>query len=303
MLGLLGDEWALLVIQQALLGATRYGQFMARLPISNSVLTRRLGALTEDGLLARHRYQDKPPRDEYLVTARSRALWPILLSIWEWERHWVDQHRQTLPAMRHQHCGAAFAPLLTCGACGARIDSSDVRTHWGPSGGWGRSLPKATTRRRSEADQRDAAAGLFPQTMSVLGNRWACAILVAAFTGTTRFSDFQTLLAAPPGSIADRLKTFRGNGILTTDEGPEYRLTQKGLAFLPVLIAALDWAQRWFHAPEGPAVVITHTGCGQALQPVLRCDQCERPLTGAAVIPVQPELQVIAGGGPLDVQN
>ena len=31
MLGLLGDEWTLLIIQQALLGATRYGEFMRRL--------------------------------------------------------------------------------------------------------------------------------------------------------------------------------------------------------------------------------------------------------------------------------
>jgi DNA-binding HxlR family transcriptional regulator len=44
MLGLLGDEWTLLIIQQALLGATRYGEFMARLPISNSVLASRLRA-------------------------------------------------------------------------------------------------------------------------------------------------------------------------------------------------------------------------------------------------------------------
>ena len=39
MLGLLGDEWTLLVVQQALLGATRYAEFKTRLPISNSVLT------------------------------------------------------------------------------------------------------------------------------------------------------------------------------------------------------------------------------------------------------------------------
>ena len=30
-LGLLGDEWTLLIIQQALLGATRYGEFIQRL--------------------------------------------------------------------------------------------------------------------------------------------------------------------------------------------------------------------------------------------------------------------------------
>ena len=40
MLGLLGDEWTLLIVQQALLGATRYGDFAARLPISHAVLTR-----------------------------------------------------------------------------------------------------------------------------------------------------------------------------------------------------------------------------------------------------------------------
>ena len=40
MLGVLGDEWTLLLIQQALLGVTRYGDFAAALPISHSVLTR-----------------------------------------------------------------------------------------------------------------------------------------------------------------------------------------------------------------------------------------------------------------------
>ena len=38
--------------------------------------------------------------------------------------------------------------------------------------------------------------------MSVLGNRWAFAILVAAFTGTSRFSGFQRALAASPEASA-----------------------------------------------------------------------------------------------------
>ena len=50
--------------------------------------------------------------------------------------------------------------------------------------------------------------------MSVLGNRWAFAILVAAFVGVSRFTDFQTQLGAPPGSIADRLAIFTANGVL-----------------------------------------------------------------------------------------
>lgn len=288
MLALVGDEWTLLVMQQALLGATRYGQFTARLPISNSVLTRRLASLTKDGLLQRNRYQERPPRDEYLITPRGRALWPVLVSIWEWERHWVLEHREPLPAMRHLGCGADFSPVLTCDACRAPTVAGDVTARWGPSGGWARSLPAVTTRRRSADDRRDSPSGLFPQTMSVLGNRWAFAILVAAFTGTSRFSEFQRVLAAPPASIADRLQTFRDNGILTTsDGGPDYRLTPKGSAFLPVLVTALAWAQRSFPAPEGPAVVLTHTGHGHGFSPVLRCDRCGDRLTGATVSAVE----------------
>lgn len=279
MLGLLGDEWTLLVVQQALLGATRYAEFKERLPISNSVLTRRLLSLTTDELLEKHVYQTNPMRWEYVVTARGRSLWPVLLSIWEWERHWVPDHAEPLPGMRHLACGGDFVPLLVCRSCGENASEKDVVARWGPSGSWSRSMPVASTRRRS--DQRDAA-GLFPQTMSVMGNRWAFALLVAAFVGVSRFTDFQTQLGAPPGSLADRLSIFTANGVLAAVDN-RYRLTEKGRAFFPVLVSALEWAQRWFRAPEGPAVILDHTCCGRRFGAVLVCDQCAEPLTGAQV--------------------
>jgi DNA-binding HxlR family transcriptional regulator len=283
MLGLLGDEWTLLVIQQALLGTTRFGEFKARLPISNSVLTRRLESLTNDGLLDRRVYQSNPTRSEYLMTPLSRSLWPVLLSIWEWERRWVPDHAEPLPGMRHQVCGADFTPVLVCRSCGEAADGKDVVAQWGPSGSWPRSVPVVSTRRRS--DQRDAAAGLFPQTMSVMGNRWGLALLVAAFVGMSRFTDFQSQLGAPPGSIADRLSIFTSNGVLVLSDN-RYRLTEKGRAMFAVLVSALQWAQRWFGAPEGPAVILTHTGCGGRFGAVLVCDHCAEPLTGAQVATV-----------------
>ena len=139
------------------------------------------------------------------------------------------------------------------------------------------------TRRRSS----DSQASQFPQTMSVLGNRWAFAILVAAFVGISRFTDFQTQLGAPPGSVADRLSHLcLPNGVLVAADN-RYRLTEKGRALFPVLISALQWAQRWFDAPEGPAVVLTHTACGRPFTAVLTCDQCTRPLRGAKVSAIE----------------
>jgi DNA-binding HxlR family transcriptional regulator len=279
MLELLGDEWTLLVVQQALMGATRFVEFQARLPISNSVLTRRLQTLSAEGVLDRREYQRNPSRSEYVVTARGRSLWPVLVSIWEWERRWVPDHAEALPGMCHFRCGADFAPVVTCGACGEQASEKDVVARWGPSGSWPRSAPVAATRRRSEGDH---AAGMFPQTMSVMGNRWGFALLVAAFVGMSRFTDFQTQLGAPPGSVADRLSILTTNGVFDAVDN-RYRLTEKGRALFPVLVCALQWAQRWFTPPEGPAVVLTHTACGRGFDAVLVCDQCAEPLTGAEI--------------------
>jgi DNA-binding HxlR family transcriptional regulator len=287
-LGLLGDEWTLLIIQQALMGATRYGEFMARLPISNSVLASRLRALTDNELLVRTVYRTRPVRAEYLITARGRAFWPVLLSIWEWERRWVPDRIDRLPAMHHTLCDNDFAPTLACEACGEAVTEKEVAARWGPSGSWPRSVPEGVTRRRSAADGARGQAGLFPETMSVFGNRWAAGLLVCAFLGTTRFTDFQAQLGATPSVLTQRLQTFCANGVLCVSRqaGPardHYQLTEKGRAFFPVIIAALQCGQHWYHAPEGPAVAVTHLGCGKPFVGELTCDQCAQPLKGAQV--------------------
>jgi DNA-binding HxlR family transcriptional regulator len=279
MLGLLGDEWTLLIMQQATLGARRYSEFVARLPISNSVLSARLQALTDEALLSGHVYQTNPLRAEYQLTARGRGLWPVLLSIWEWERRWVAKHATDLPNMHHEMCGRDFAPIICCGSCGESATAKDVLAQWGPSGSWRRSAPTAATRRRS--GRQSEQAGLFPETMSIFGNRWSAALLVGAFLGTARFTDFRAVLGAPPSVIAERLHSLAASGVLTG--GPRYQLTEKGRAFFPVLVLSLQWAQRWFRAPEGPAVLLSHEACGDEFVGTLACDQCAELLIGGGV--------------------
>ncbi len=284
MLGVLGDEWTLLIIQRALLGAKRYSEFASALPVSNSVLTSRLQSMVAADLLTRREYQRNPSRSDYPATAKSRSLWPMLTSIWEWERLWVPGQAHRLPGMRHTACGSDFAPLVTCKACGVVTSEKDVVAQWGPSGSWERSVPSTTNRRRS-VNRRGDAGLLFPQTMSVLGDRWAFALLVAAFVGAERFTDFQFQLSAPPGTIADRLSVFGAEGILVNTAG-RYRLTEKGRAFFPVLVTALEWAQRWYPDLEGPAVRLAHAACDGQFNPVLTCDQCATALSRSQVIPV-----------------
>lgn len=287
MLALLGDEWTLLLVRESLLGATRFSDF-AHLPISNAVLTARLQAMVRDGLLQRQIYQQQPLRAGYLATAQCRQLWAVLVSIWHWERTWVDDQVDALPAMHHRACDQDFAPALSCRHCRGVAEVTDIEARWGPSGTWQRSVPRATTRRRLRSGAADEA-GLFPQTMAIFGSRWSAAIIGAAFMGTRRFGDFQTRLDAPAALIADRLKVFCQIGVLQAAAHPkrsdwsEYHLTPKGLAFYPVIATAIHWAQANYTGAEGPALRQTHLRCGHEFVPLLACDQCSTTLAANSI--------------------
>ncbi|GAA0954943.1 helix-turn-helix domain-containing protein [Actinocorallia libanotica] len=289
-IGLLGDEWTLLLLRHALAGSTRYSDFNAQLPISNAVLTNRLDTMVCESLMERRVYQRNPVRSEYLLTVRGRSTWPLLVVIWAWERKWVPEHAYATPPMIHQVCGREMSPLYCCTACKEPVTAADLHTRWGPSGGWSRSVPEVTTRRRS--DSRGGGKGprfFYPDTMAVFGNRWSSAVVGAAFLGAHRFSDFQSLLGIPPSLLAERLASLCDRGILEQVEGEvrpawkAYRLTGKGLGFFPVVAITVEWAQRWYTSPEGRVLDWTHAACGAPFIGTLACDRCRKPLTGSDI--------------------
>ncbi len=274
MLGVLGDEWTLLIAQQALLGVTRYGEFAARLPISHAVLTRRLTSMTADGLLERREYQTNPPRSDYALTQRGRALWPVLVSIWEWERRWVPDHAERLPTMHHVSCDADFAPVITCRECAQVVTEKELTAAWGPSGSWPRSIPVETTRRRSTSEAAPGRARAVSRdhehSRQPLGLR-------APGVGLRRDHPVQRLRRTARGSarLADRTgcRSSRRAGCWRRIGG-RYLLTEKGRAVFGILITALQWAQRWFAAPRGPR----GTAAAHAVRQRLRCRTHLRPM-------------------------
>lgn len=81
-----GDAWSMMILRDAGYGATRFDQFRQSLGIAPNILTRRLHALTEAGLLEKRRYSERPPRDEYVLTATGRDYLPVLAAIAAWGR-------------------------------------------------------------------------------------------------------------------------------------------------------------------------------------------------------------------------
>jgi DNA-binding HxlR family transcriptional regulator len=79
-----GEWWSILILRDAFHGLTQFDQFQNSLGIAPNMLTRRLNALVDAGLLERRRYTERPPRDDYVLTARGRDFRPVLWALLAW---------------------------------------------------------------------------------------------------------------------------------------------------------------------------------------------------------------------------
>lgn len=87
-----GEWWSILILRDAFQGLTQFDQFQKSLGIAPNMLTRRLNALVESGLLERRRYSEHPPRDEYVLTERGRDFRPVLWALLAWgNRHFAPE--------------------------------------------------------------------------------------------------------------------------------------------------------------------------------------------------------------------
>ena len=90
-LDLVGDKWTLLIVRDLAGGPRRFVELQRTLPgISTEQLRSRLNRMVADGLLTRQRYREVPPRVDYELTPRSRALLPVVgqLSRWGYGYAW-----------------------------------------------------------------------------------------------------------------------------------------------------------------------------------------------------------------------
>ncbi|ENN84328.1 hypothetical protein RHSP_21229 [Rhizobium freirei PRF 81] len=124
-LALIGDAWSMLIMRDAHAGLTRFDDFRKSLGIAPTMLTSRLSALTEDGLLEKRRYSERPPRDEYVLTAAGQDFLPVLFAIGAWGR----KHRPSSGVTRFFDAenGTEIDPVTIDRATGAPIGTRPIR--------------------------------------------------------------------------------------------------------------------------------------------------------------------------------
>ncbi len=121
----IGDTWSMMILRDAGFGSTRFEQFRAGLGIAPNILTRRLAALTADGLLEKRRYNERPPRDEYVLTRKGRDFLPIITAIGEWGRNHCDT--RDLSYLVDVETGARIEAVVIDRASGRPLDQIDKR--------------------------------------------------------------------------------------------------------------------------------------------------------------------------------
>jgi DNA-binding HxlR family transcriptional regulator len=130
--------------------------------------------------------------------------------------------------------------------------------------------------------------------VGVIGEKWTFLVLREVFNGVRRFGDMQRRTQAPRQILSDRLARLVREGLLRRvpyqEEGQrsrhEYRLTDKGLDLYPIIVALMQWGDRYAAAPAGPPVTLTHRDCGQPVRLQLTCDDGHFLASAREVTPV-----------------
>lgn len=120
------------------------------------------------------------------------------------------------------------------------------------------------------------------RSLEILGEWWTLLIIRDAFFGVRRFDDFIDDLGISRSILTDRLGTLVDHDILerhryqTRPDRYEYRLTDRGRDLFPILMALMDWGDKWLSTPEvgGPPLRITHDTCGHEIRSAVVCGHC-----------------------------
>src|SRR3954464_7246212 len=84
-------KWTILVIRDLAEGRSRFCELERALAgISPPTLSWRLRALEEEGIVDRRTYPEVPPRVEYELTDKGRALLPLIDDMRRYDRDWLE---------------------------------------------------------------------------------------------------------------------------------------------------------------------------------------------------------------------
>lgn len=129
-INLIGDRWTLGILRCVLYGYRRFSEFQRELGVAPNILTERLRALVQNGILQRAQYSERPQRFEYAMTEAAEELIPAFLLFKSWGDRHLRRESGPVTTLVHNVCGHDFNPIVVCELCRDEIDSTQLRVRW-----------------------------------------------------------------------------------------------------------------------------------------------------------------------------
>lgn len=122
----IGDWWSLLIIREALSGRRRFGEFQGKLGMAKNILSARLRALVDHGILATAPASDGSAYQEYVLTPKGRGAFPILVALRQWSEEFDDRPEEIATILVDRAKGRPVKRLELHAEDGRRLSSAET---------------------------------------------------------------------------------------------------------------------------------------------------------------------------------
>lgn len=122
----IGDWWSLLIIREALSGRRRFGEFQDKLGMAKNILSARLRALVDHGILATAPASDGSAYQEYVLTPKGRGTFPILVALRQWSEEFDDRPEEIATILVDRAKGRPVKKLEMRAEDGRRLSPAET---------------------------------------------------------------------------------------------------------------------------------------------------------------------------------
>ena len=122
----IGDWWSLLIIREAFRGVRRFSAFQRSLGMAKNILAVRLRALVERGILTTEPASDGSSYRDYVLTAKGRGLFPILVALRQWSEEFDEHPDEIATVLIDRANRRPVRKLLLCADDGTPLAHEDT---------------------------------------------------------------------------------------------------------------------------------------------------------------------------------
>ena len=123
----IGDCWSMLIIRNAMLGQRRFSEFQKDLGLAKNILSERLRSLVADGILTTAPAADGSAYQDYLLTDKGRAVFPIMVALRQWGEEFAFTPGEATNILVDRKTGKRIPRLQLNAADGRRLSLGDIR--------------------------------------------------------------------------------------------------------------------------------------------------------------------------------